>query len=79
MEAFGFNNVVRAIMLENAKEYHTVIANVPRLNVDDLICSLKNTVLDETKCVRLLKWWPKVCRVERSMERCGLRLKEAIK
>ena len=79
MEAFGFNNVVRAIMLENAKEYHTVIANVPRLNVDDLICSLKNTVLEEKMCVRLLKWWPKACRVERSMEQCGLRLKEAIK
>ena len=52
MEAFGFNNVVRAIMLENAKEYHTLIANVPRLNIDDLICSLKNKVLEEKMCHR---------------------------
>ena len=29
--------------------------------------------------IRLLKWWPKVCRIERSMERRGLRLKEAIR
>jgi hypothetical protein len=79
MEAFGFNNFVRRIMLENAKEYHTLIANVPHLNIDDLISSLKTKVLEEKMCVRLLKWWPKICRVERSMERCGLRLKEAIK
>jgi len=79
MEAFGFSNVVRRIMLENAREYHTLIANVPRLIIDDLINSLKSQVLEEKMCIRLLKWWPKVCRIERSMERCGLRLKEAVK
>jgi hypothetical protein len=31
MEAFGVPNVVRRIVLENAKEYHTVIANCPTM------------------------------------------------
>jgi len=79
MEAFGFPNVVRRIMLENAKEYHSLIAGVPTLTIDDLVRSLRDQVLEEKMLVRLLKWWPKVCRVERSMERRGLRLKEAIK
>ena len=79
MEAFGFSNVVRRIMLENAKEYHTLVANVPPLTIDDLISSLKSKVLEEGMCIRLLKWFPKVCRIERSMERCGLRLKEVVK
>lgn len=79
MEAFGFSNVVRRIMLENAKEYHTLVANVPRLTIDDLMSSLKSKVLEEGMCIRLLKWFPKVCRIERSMERCGLRLKEVVR
>jgi len=80
MEAFGFsNNVVRRIVLENAREYHSLIANVPTLTIDDLIRALKDQVLEEEMLVRLLKWWPKVCRVERSMERRGLLLKEAVR
>mmetsp|Transcript_6127 Transcript_6127/g.13879 ORF Transcript_6127/g.13879 Transcript_6127/m.13879 type:complete len:1897 (+) Transcript_6127:127-5817(+) len=79
MEAYGFSNVVRRIMLENAREYHSLMAAVPILNIDDLIFSLKNQVLEEKMLIRLLKWWPKVCRVDRSMERRGLRLKEAIR
>lgn len=79
MEAFGFPNVVRRIMLENAREYHSLIASVPALTVDDLVASLRNQVLDEKMLIRLLKWWPKLCRVDRSMERRGLRLKEAIR
>lgn len=79
MEAFGFSNTVRRIMLENAREYHSLIAVVPTLTIDDLVNSLKNQVLEEKMLVRLLKWWPKVCRVERIMESRGLRLKEAIR
>ena len=79
MEAFGFSNVVRRIMLENAREYHTLIANVPPLTMNDLISSLKNQVLEEKMLIRLLKWYPKVCRIERSYERRGLSLKDAVR
>lgn len=79
MEAFGFHNIVRRIMLENAREYHSVIANVPTLTIDDLVQSLKNQVLEEKMLIRLLKWWPKVCRVEQYFEGRGLRLKEAVR
>ena len=79
MEAFGFDNVVRRIMLENAREYHSVIANVPTLTIDDLICSLKNQVLEEKMLIRLLKWFPKACRRITSLERQGLRVKEAVR
>ena len=78
MEAFGFDNTVRRIMLENAREYHSVIANVPTLTVDDLIFSLKNQVLEEKMLIRLLKWFPKACRRIPSLERHGLRVKEAV-
>ena len=80
LEAFGFDNVVRRIMLENAQEYHSVIANVKVLTVNDLISSLKNQILDQTMLVRLLKWWPKFCRRHSIVDRhTGLRLKEAIR
>lgn len=79
MEAFGFSNVIRRIMLENATEYHSFIANVPTLTLDDLVLSLKSQILEEKQIIRLLKWWPKVCRIHRSMERSGLRLKEVIR
>ncbi len=80
MEAFGFaNNVVRRIVLENAKEYHSLIATVPTLTIDDLIRALRDQVLEDKMLIRLLKWWPKVCRVERSLERRGLLLKEALR
>jgi len=80
MEAFGFaNNVVRRVVLENAREYHSLIATVPTLSMDDLICSLKGRVLEKDMLVRLLKWWPKVCRVEQSFMRWGLSLKEAVR
>ena len=79
MEAFGFSNVVRRIMVENATEYHSFIATVPTLALDDLVMSLKDKVLEEKQLVRLLKWWPKVCRVHKTMERSGLRLKEVVR
>ena len=65
-------------MMETATEYYSLIANVPTLTMDDLVMTLKNQVLDEKQLIRILKWWPKVCRVHRSMERAGLRLKEVV-
>ncbi|KAL9187467.1 hypothetical protein ACHAXT_001570 [Thalassiosira profunda] len=79
IEAFGFSNVVRRIMLENAKEYHELIATVPTLTISDLVKALNGQVLEEKMLIRLLKWWPKACRVDRSMERHGPRLKEVIR
>ena len=29
--------------------------------------------------IRLLKWWPKICRVDRSVERYCIQLRDAIK
>lgn len=80
MEAFGFSdNVVRRVVLENAREYYAVIATVPRLTLDDVVRSLRGQVLEEEMLVRLLKWWPKVCRVEQSLERRGSLLKESVR
>ena len=41
--------------------------------------TLKSNVLEEKQLIRLMKWWPKVCRVHKTMERSGLRLKEVIR
>jgi hypothetical protein len=79
IEAFGFTNVVRRIMFENAKEYHELIANVKRLSMENLVQSLSIQILDEKMIIRLLKWWPKMCRADRSVERYGIQLKDAIK
>ena len=79
LEAFGFNNVVRRIMLENAREYHSVIANVSTLTIEDLIFSLKNQILDETMLIRLLKWLPKASRRLHIADRNTVRLKEVIR
>ncbi|KAL7551449.1 hypothetical protein ACHAWF_014635 [Thalassiosira exigua] len=79
MEAFGFDNVVRRIVLENAREYHAHVAGVPTLGVDDLVRSLRGQVLEEKTLVRLLKWWPRACRAEASMEGYGARIKDAVR
>ena len=79
MESFCISNVVRRVMLENAREYHTLIASCPTLTMNDLISSLKGQVLEEKMLVRLLKWWPKFCRIDRGVERYGPRLKEVIR
>ena len=79
IEAFGFTNVVRRIMFENAAEYHELIVNVKRLSMENLVQSLSSQILDEKMIIRLLKWWPKICRVDRSVERYGIQLRDAIK
>jgi len=79
LEAFGVPNVVRRVVHENAKEYHSMVAGCPRLNINDLIMSLREQVLEEAMLIRLLKWWPKFCRIDNGVERFGIRLKEAVR
>lgn len=79
MEAFGIPNSVRRIMLENAREYHTVIANCPTMNMDDLIKTMKENILSEDLLVRLLKWYPKYARLNNPRRDKSLRLKEVIR
>jgi hypothetical protein len=78
MEAFGLNNIVRRVMLENAREYHTVIATCPTLTVNDLIEAMQSQTISEEVLIRLLKWWPKICKIDQRVGRYGLSLKEAI-
>eukprot|EP00804_Cyclotella_cryptica_P009879 CCRYP_014180-RC/>CCRYP_014180-RC protein AED:0.05 eAED:0.05 QI:56/1/1/1/0.9/0.81/11/470/1857 len=79
MEAFRIPNVVRRVMLENAREYHTVIATCPILSMHDMIETMKSQVLSEQELIRLLKWWPKICRMDQSFGRYGSALKEVIR
>lgn len=66
-------------MLENAREYHTVIATCPTLSMNDLIETTKSQVLTEKELIRLLKWWPKICRIDPTVGRYGSTLKEVIR
>ena len=78
MEAFGITHVVRRVMLENAREYHTVIATCPTLGMNDLIETMQNKTLKEEELIRLLKWWPKICKIDQRVGRYGSSLKESI-
>lgn len=78
MEAFGITNVVRRVMLENAKEYHTVIATCPTVAMNDLIETMQSRTLNEKELIRLLKWWPKICKIDHQIGRYGVSLKESI-
>lgn len=78
IEAFVNSACVRRVMFDNATEYHSLVASVPKVNANDLIRSLRDEVLDEAKLIRLLKWYAKATRVDRSLERFGLRIKESI-
>ena len=79
MEAFYVPNAVRRVMLENAREYHTVIAAIPTMNVEDLTKAMKENVLSEKMLIRLLKWYPKFARLSNPSRDLSLRLKAAIK
>eukprot|EP00956_Cyclotella_meneghiniana_P021110 scaffold38017_cov72-Cyclotella_meneghiniana.AAC.6 len=78
MEAFGITHVVRRVMMENAREYHTVIATCPTLGMNDLIETMQNRTLKEEELIRLLKWWPKICKIDQRVGRYGTSLKESI-
>jgi hypothetical protein len=59
MEAFVDEGVIRKVVYQNAEEYHDVIAQCRKLSLDDLIQKLSKDVLDESKLIRLIKWWVK--------------------
>lgn len=71
MEAFGIPNVVRRVMLDNAREYHTVVATCPTLSMEDLIKTMRNRTLTHAELIRLLRWWPKICRIDRRVGSYG--------
>jgi hypothetical protein len=79
MEAFFVPNTVRRVMLENAREYHTVIAAIPTMNVEDLTKAMKENILSKEMLIRLLKWYPKYARLSNPRRDLSLRLKAAIK
>jgi Protein of unknown function (DUF3684) len=82
MEGFYSKNVIRTVVYENAQEYHTVIANCPKLNLDtDLIPGVSETVLEQETVVALIQWWTKFSRVNQPhlTQIRGYRLKDAIR
>jgi len=52
MEAFVESACVRRVMFDNATEYHSLVASVPKVNANDLIRSLGDKVLDEAVLIR---------------------------
>ncbi|KAG7344022.1 DUF3684 domain containing protein [Nitzschia inconspicua] len=80
IEAFVEDQVIRSIVYENAREYHDVVAQCRKLNLDDMRKALTDKVLEEAMVVRLIKWWVKYNRINpRTPSYQGLELKEAVK
>jgi hypothetical protein len=80
IEAFVEDQVIRTIVYENAKEYHDVVAQCRKLNLDDMKNAFAEKVLEETMVIRLLKWWVKYNRINpRTPSFQGLELKESVK
>lgn len=63
IEAFCSDNVVRAIVYQNAEEYHKVIAQCQPLDLSDLGSKLSKDVLEEEQLIRLLKWWVRFSKI----------------
>lgn len=61
LEAYVHHNVVRRVVLDNAKEYHEYIAQCRLLTMRDLAMYLedKGIHFDEYELVRFFKWWVK--------------------
>lgn len=78
IEAFLQSHVVRQIVYQNAQVYHDVLARCSPVNLDDLIATLANNVIDEEKVVRLLKWWTKFSRIEPGAASRGIILKKSV-
>ena len=81
MQAFCTQGVIRSIVYENAKEYHSVIARSPTLTLHDVIEALSTQVLEESQTVRLLRWWVKFSKLPGNgnvSRRKGHELKEQI-
>ena len=70
LEAFVHHNVVRRVVLDNAKEYHEYIAQCRLLTMRDLVAYLedKGIHFDEYELVRFLKWWVKFNRVHPAIQ-----------
>ena len=78
IEAFLQSHVVRQIVYQNAQEYHDVLVRCQRVNLDDLISTLGENVIEEEKVVRLLKWWTKYSRIEQGAASRGIVLKNNV-
>ena len=65
LEAYIHQNVVRRVVLENAREYHEFIAQCTTLKMGDLSASIQENGIhfEEYDFVRFLKWWVKFNRI----------------
>jgi len=80
MEAFVDNDVIRTVVYQNAEEYHDVIAQCRKLSLDDVTQKLSKDVLDESKLIRLIKWWVKFSKVESYISTAqGAELKDEVR
>jgi hypothetical protein len=80
IESFVNEGVVRRIVFHNAQEYHTVIATVRKLQLDDLLHALSSNALEEDKLAFFLNWWTKYARTDvRGAQSYGLVIKDAVK
>lgn len=80
IETFVEESVVRRVVFANAEEYHTVIAMVKKLELDDLLHALYSTTLEQEKLVFFFNWWTKYARTNvRGAHSYGLVVKDAIK
>ena len=79
MEAFCKDHVVRAIVYDNAEEYHNVIAQCQRLDLRDLSNKLAQDVLEEEQLIRFLKWWVRFSKIHSHISTSrSLEIKEKI-
>lgn len=80
IESFVDEGVVRRIVYSNAEEYHSVIATVRKLQLDDLLHSLYSTTFELDKLIFFLKWWTKYYRSDpHGAQKYGLVVKDAVK
>ena len=66
--------VVRRVLLENAQEYHTVVAQCPSLEFNDLMKSVELSVLTQEKAVTLIQWSARYARVD---NQCAAQIRSA--
>ena len=66
--------VVRRVLLENAEEYHTVVAQCPSLEFNDLVKSVEHAVLSQEKAVTLIQWSARYARID---NQCAVQIRSA--
>ena len=64
IEAFVDEKVIRAVVYQNCEEYHDVIAHCRKLSLYDLSEKLSKDVINESKLIRLIKWWVKFSKIQ---------------